>query len=123
MTEELTVVVSHSLGTVVAYSVLGSDPRRLKVPLFVTVGSPLGVRAIRDQLRPLRYPSLVDGWYNAFDTRDVVALYPLDGTNFPVVPSIENNSAVKNHTDNRHGIDGYLDDPAVAKRIIGTLNS
>ena len=122
LTEEPTVVVSHSLGTVVAYSILTSDLRRLQVPLLVTVGSPLGVRAIRDQLRPLHYPS-VEGWYNAFDTRDVVALYPLDGTNFPVVPSIENNSAVKNHTDNRHGIVGYLDDPVVAKRILGALSA
>jgi hypothetical protein len=123
LTEEPTVVVSHSLGTVVAYSILGSDPRRLKVPLFVTVGSPLGVRAIRDQLRPLRFPSIVDGWYNAFDTRDVVALYPLDADNFPVSPSVENNNAVRNQTDNRHGIVGYLNDAAVARRIVNALAS
>jgi len=123
LTDQPTVVVAHSLGTVVAYSVLRSDLRQLRIPVFVTVGSPLGVRAIRDQLRPLRFPSPADAWYNAFDTRDVVALYPLDSTNFPVVPSIENNNGVKNHTDNRHGIVGYLDDPIVAKRIIGSLSS
>ncbi len=44
-------------------------------------------------------------------------LYPLDASNFPVSPAIENNSAVKNHTDNRHGIAGYLDDATAAKRI------
>jgi hypothetical protein len=58
------------------------DTRRLQIPLLITVGSPLGIRAVRDQFRPLRYPP-VDGWYNAFDPRDVVALYPLDGENFP----------------------------------------
>jgi hypothetical protein len=63
----------------------------------------------------------VDGWYNAFDKRDVVALYPLDAANFPVVPAVENNATVKNHTANRHGIDGYLDDANVAKRILDTL--
>lgn len=123
LTDEPTVVVGHSLGTVVAYSVLRSDRRQLRVPLYVTVGSPLGVRAVRDQFRPLRFPSPIDAWYNAFDSRDVVALYPLDATNFPVQPDIENNATVRNHTDNRHGIVGYLDDAAVAGRIVGALAS
>ena len=121
ITEEPTVVVGHSLGTVVSYSILSSDRRRLRVPLYVTVGSPLGVRSVRDQFRPLRSPPPVEAWYNAFDDRDVVALYRLDATNFPVRPSIENYGAVKNHTANRHGIVGYLDDPNVAKRILGAL--
>jgi len=123
MTEEPTVVIGHSLGTVVSYSILRSDRRRLRVPLYVTVGSPLGVRSVRDQFRPLRFPPPVEAWYNAFDDRHVVALYPLDAANFPVQPSIENDGAVKNHTDNRHGIVGYLDDPTVAKRILGALVS
>ena len=122
LTDEPTVVVSHSLGTVVAYNVLRNERRSLKVPLLVTLGSPLGVRAVRDQFRPLKYPPVVAGWYNAFDTRDVVALYPLDDKNFPLQPRIENNSAVNNSTDNRHGIAGYLDNQDVAKRILGALS-
>ena len=121
LTTEPTVVVAHSLGTVVAYSILANDRRDLRVPLFVTVGSPLAVRAVRDQYLPLRSPACVSAWYNAYDTRDVVALYPLDSENFPVTPAIENNFTVKNHTSNRHGIDGYLDDGAVAKNILGAL--
>lgn len=121
LTEQPTVVVGHSLGSVVAYSVLRSDRRTLRVPLLVTVGSPLAVRGVRDQFRPLRSPAPVAAWYNAFDTRDVVALYPLDADNFPVQPSIENNGRVRNSTDNRHGIAGYLNDPDVAKRILDGL--
>ena len=121
LTEQPTLVVGHSLGSVVAYSVLRRETRPIRVPLYVTVGSPLGVRAVRDNYRPLRRPAAIGEWYNAFDTRDVVALYPLDGHNFPVQPAIENNSTVKNHTDNRHGISGYLDDTAVARRIMGKL--
>ena len=116
LTEEPTVVVGHSLGTVVSYSVLREDTRNLNVPLHVTVGSPLGIRPIRNQFRPLRFPAAAD-WYNAFDKRDVVALYPLDANNFPVDPAVENNATVDNHTDNRHGIVGYLDDVNVARRI------
>ena len=98
LTEEPTVIVGHSLGSVVAYSVLRSDRRSLRIPLYLTVGCPLGIRAIRDQFRPLRYPLPVKEWFNAFDTRDIVALHPLDRVNFPVTPEIENYAAVKNST-------------------------
>src|SRR5262249_13915703 len=121
LTEEPTVMVGHSLGSVVAYSVLRSDRRRLRIPLYLTVGCPLGVRPIRDQFRPLRYPLPVKAWFNAFDARDVVALYPLDRANFPVTPEITNYAEVKNSTDNRHGIAGYLDDTQVAKWLLDAL--
>lgn len=123
LTEKPTVVVGHSLGSIVAYNVLRSDRRALQIPLYLTVGSPLGIRAVRDQLRPLRFPQSIKSWYNAFDTRDVIALYPLDQANFPVMPAIENYSLVKNHTDNRHGIVGYLDDPEIAKKLLDALAS
>ena len=121
LTEEPTLVVGHSLGTVVAYSVLRRDTRNLNVPLYVSVGSPLAVRSIRKQFSPIRYPRPLGGWYNAFDTRDTVALYPLDTANFPVDPAIDNYAKVRNPTDNHHGIIGYLDDPDVAKHILDVL--
>lgn len=121
ITEEPTVVVGHSLGSVVAYSVLRYGERELDIPLFVTVGSPLGVRAIRNRFRPLRRPD-IGRWFNAFDDRDVVSLYPLDDENFGVTPAIENYDDVKNHTDNRHGIVGYLDDETVAGQILSELD-
>lgn len=109
------VVVGHSLGTVVAFNVLRAAGR--KVPLYVTVGSPLGIRAIRKTLSPIENPIGNKGWYNAYDSRDVVALYPLDTNNFDVNPTITNNGGVQNWTDNRHGIVGYLDDVDVAKLV------
>lgn len=111
------VVVGHSLGTVVAYSVLSRDSSGVSVPLLVTLGSPLGVRAISKRFRPLRYPEGVADWLNAYDERDVVALRGLDTMSFPVLPPIRNKNDVKNDTDNRHGITGYLKDPAVAAAI------
>lgn len=117
-----TVVVAHSLGTVVAYNVLRNlgQTRGWSVPQFVTVGSPLAVTVIKQrlaQLAPVVFPPCVSHWYNAMDGRDVVSLYPLDATNFGIKPAIENKTNVDNHTENRHGIDGYLDDPDVARRI------
>lgn len=121
--ERPTVVVAHSLGTVVAYNVLRQDDRALRVPLLMTLGSPLAIRAIRDQLLPLSYPAEVSSWYNAYDPRDVVALYPLNEDNFPLVPPVENYAGVKNQTSDRHGISGYLNDRQVAGRLLTAVGA
>jgi hypothetical protein len=117
------VVVAHSLGSVVAYNVLRNERRGLPVPLFVTLGSPLGLNAIRRQFAPLRHPAVVERWLNAFDPRDVVALNPLDAQNFRIDPLVENHAVVDNRTSNRHGIAGYLDDPLVANRLLGVMGA
>jgi hypothetical protein len=121
--DEPTIIVAHSLGTVVAYNLLRREGKsqRWNVPLFVTLGSPLAVSAIRAKLSPHRYPEVVGKWFNAFDERDVVALFPLDAKNFPMNPAIVNKSDVKNLTPNRHGISGYLSDPDVARIIHDAL--
>jgi len=126
------VVVGHSLGSVVAYQVLRREAasRGWKVPLFMTVGSPLGVEEIRTRIRrlsgPVRCPEGVARWENAMDERDVVALYPLTPTQFPLnpaQPAIVNRTDVSNRTANRHGISGYLDDARVAKAIHDALTT
>jgi hypothetical protein len=117
------VVIGHSLGSVVAYNLLRTDRRALKVQAYITVGSPLAIRAVRDQLRPIGFPAPAKAWYNAFDPKDVVALYPLDAANFPVSPAVENYGNVLNATDNRHGIIGYLDDANVAKHVLDALGA
>ncbi|HEU5135736.1 MAG TPA: hypothetical protein VFU13_11375 [Steroidobacteraceae bacterium] len=126
-----TVVVSHSLGTVVAYNLFRREGhlRGWKVPLFITVGSPLGIQEIRKTLKGFattRCPECADAWFNAMDERDVVALYPLKPDRFPldpVNPAIVNKTDVRNRTANRHGIAGYLDDKEVAKRIFDALSA
>ena len=124
-----TIVASHSLGTVVSYNLLRREGklRGWKVPLYVTVGSPLAVTAIRTVLKnfaPIQCPDCVNAWFNAMDDRDIVALYPLDTNSFPLDPdhpAIENKTDVRNRTSNRHGIAGYLDDREVARRIYDAL--
>jgi hypothetical protein len=118
------VVVAHSLGTVVAYSLLKNEGAAAgwQVPLFVTLGSPLGVKAIRQAVAPIEHPACAARWFNAMDERDVVALYPLTDDRFDVDPDIENKTDVRNHTENRHGISGYLDDAEVARRIAQALS-
>ena len=103
-----------------AYNVLMSRPTpfaAVKVPLLVTVGSPLGVNAVQSRLQPHTFPKPVGEWFNAMDPDDVVALYPLGPKHFKTGGTIENYTHVKNWTDNQHGIAGYLDDEKVAKKI------
>lgn len=120
-----TVVVAHSLGTVVAYNLLKREGAAAgwNVPLFVTVGSPLAVTAIKRVLAPIGSPACVGKWFNAMDAVDVVSLYPLDAANFAIDPPIENKTDVKNQTENHHGIVGYLNDGEVAKKIFDALRS
>ena len=121
------VVVSHSLGTVVAYNVLRdqSADTGLKVPLFVTLGSPLAVNTVKRAVtpRPIGHPRCAAHWFNAMDERDVVSLFPLTSKHFDIDPEIENKTDVDNPTENRHGISGYLGDPVVARRIHDALVS
>lgn len=125
MPAEPFVLVAHSLGTIVTYNLLSSRTAGSPaIPLLVTLGSPLGIRAISSRLhRPLAMPTAVDAWFNARDPRDTVALYALDSDHFDITPGIENHSDVDNFTDNRHSIDGYLADPVVARRIHAALSS
>jgi hypothetical protein len=117
------VVVGHSLGSVVGYNLLRREgtSNDWKVPLYITLGSPLAVTAIRKALQPLTSPTCVDGWLNAMDPDDIVALYPLQPPRFGLQPEIENKTDVGNHTANHHGIAGYLDDSVVARRIYEAL--
>jgi len=117
--EEPCVVVAHSLGTVVTYALMRQPDCRAKVKRLITLGSPLGVNAIRKLLMPpaLENPAGVTSWFNAYDPRDVVALRPLDAATWNIRPLITNKGDVDNHTRNRHGIGGYLDDPTVARWI------
>lgn len=73
------VVVSHSMGTMVAYDCLKRVPASATVDALITLGSPLGVDEVQDKYKPEW--SRADGfpgarlgrdWVNIFDRLDVV---------------------------------------------------
>jgi hypothetical protein len=123
ISNEPSIVIAHSLGTIVAYNILSKRSADApEIPLFLTLGSPLGIRAITAQLHsPLANPPGVRRWVNARDPRDVVALHPLDSAHFDILPRIEDFSNVDNFTDNRHSIEGYLADQFVSRCINDAL--
>ena len=111
------VIVSHSLGTIVTYCIL-RQKNNGNVPLFVTLGSPLGINAVKDRIRPpkLAKPVQVLHWLNGVDDRDYVALYArLDGKTF--CSGIENITNIHNRKEDAHLILDYLNDKSIARAI------
>jgi hypothetical protein len=104
------VLVSHSLGTVVARDLLHDDAIRARTRLWVTAGSPLGLEAVQRNLldRGHRHPQV--DWVTAYDTNDVVALgHPLQPSWGSPLQDLE----VENDTD-PHSISRYLAHATVA---------
>jgi hypothetical protein len=124
---EPTLLIGHSLGSVIAYNVLCMRPRHPWLG-FLTVGSPLGITAITKRLpnHDPRIPDLTKRcwsqygeaiWLNAFDRRDVVALNPIIAPFWEPSNLIFNIPNIENQTPNRHGISGYLSDPVLAAAV------
>lgn len=120
LTDEPTIIISHSLGTIVGYKIILENLNKPNLVKHITVGSPLGIKAISSKLGIAENPVKL-GWYNAYDREDIVALHPLDNEYFPTKPSIVNYSGVSNQTDNHHGIIGYLNNASVAKEVAAAI--
>ena len=80
---DTTVVVAHSMGSLVAYEALHRV--EYDIPLLVTIGSPLGLDGIIfPRLDPAAaFPRSVGRWVNAADTDDIVAADPNLADRFP----------------------------------------
>ena len=117
------VLVSHSLGTVISYEVLHRLGHRIEVPLWITLGSPLGMREVQKHVvRPLQVPPGVKRWANFADRRDPVALDPRLANDFTPGEKISDHQ-IKNSYRWRlgwrgaHAALGYLSDPSVQAAV------
>ncbi len=79
------ILISHSMGTIVAYDVLrelgrSQDHKGIRIEHFITMGAPLGLTVVKGNVidadkRKLRTPSCVaNTWVNFSDPEDYVAL-------------------------------------------------
>jgi pimeloyl-ACP methyl ester carboxylesterase len=125
------VVVSHSMGTVIAYDCLKRVSDCPKVDGLITLGSPLGIDEIQDKLRPEwsrddGFPGEKVGgsWINVYDCLDVVCgPDPKFGNDYrrgakSAVEDVE----VSNDGAWRHSATKYYRQPAVRRalrRLIG----
>lgn len=116
LTKEPTVIVAHSLGTIIAYNILQElEASDYDIRGLITLGSPLGVKAVQRQLTDrIRYPKILKGqWNNFFDPLDIVSLHPLSNPDFNVYPKILNYEVV-NDSNNRHSLLHYLSNPKIS---------
>jgi hypothetical protein len=113
------VVVSHSLGTIIAYDVLRERSR--EVPLLVTAGSPLAVQEIEDLVtHPLRVPDGVAAWRNVCDARDLVALDKTIRPEYAPADRVRD-FLVVNDSANHHDITDYLRTPPLHDAVAALL--
>jgi len=126
------VVVAHSQGTMIAYDLLSRlDPSKYEVALFVTIGSPLGMQEVQDQLKSWRNsthklprPACVKRWVNVADKFDPVAIDPDISNDFS--GEIENEDGFGLNPDSPwhpHSSSGYLSTRWVRKPVIETVGS
>ncbi|MBT2450812.1 hypothetical protein J7F03_27815 [Streptomyces sp. ISL-43] len=118
------VVVAHSLGTVVAMEALHEFTG--EVPLFVTLGSPISMRAaVWPHLRPRppATPAGVRSWLNFWDRDDLIAVRPR--LEADVAPNAAGVVPVSRRVDSDgvwvHPAQKYLAQPAVAGPIAAAL--
>ena len=112
------VVVAHSLGSIITWSALTgryAAGRGREVPLLVTMGCPLPVRAVREALQadgPLVFPPGVRRWVNVRDRLDLVGLRDITPESFPLPagsPAVEN-LVVDNRAPGNHAASALLED-------------
>lgn len=131
------VVIAHSQGSIIAYDVLSNwqnDPSLppIDVKLFVTIGSPLGIQEVQDQLKTLTRqkklatPPAVRRWLNFADKDDIVALdeklasdYAANKANVKAEDFEVENPVKKNP----HSGIGYLTRPALRDAVRDTVHS
>ena len=121
------VVVSHSMGTMIAYDCLKHVTGCCKVDALVTLGTPLGVSEVQDGFgkswkKATAYPAStlgVDRWVNFFDKLDVVcaASPKLAGDYRNEDSKVITDEKITNVGRWRHAVREYLARDEVRKRL------
>ena len=124
--DEPTLLVSHSLGTVVSYKLLADDPKvkdRI-VPLFVTLGSPLGIGMMKSILPPrnsIPEPP-IGAWVNGYRRDDFVTLGRAVDKSTIGFDGITNIADGLIEESDKHSVKAYLKSPPIAARIHDALH-
>jgi hypothetical protein len=129
-------LISHSMGSIIAFDVLSFLTPHINIDTLVTIGSPLGfplvISRIADEQKKMTGsvkhlstpPSVVRGWYNYSDILDKVAFnYKLSESFKPNSHGISPtdilvvNNYMSNGTPNPHKSFGYLRTPEFSELL------
>jgi hypothetical protein len=125
------VVVGHSLGSVIAYDVLQNVDGAPQVDGLLTLGSPLGLDEVQDQLKPgwsrwNGFPSLrvTGGWTNVYDRLDPVCGFdPVLANDFRRDGAAEvSDISEPNWGSWRHSVGKYLRGVQLRKALVELLD-
>lgn len=116
--KDKTVIVSHSLGTVISYFMIDEMLKHYDVQALFTLGAPLGTRYLADyNPKRERFPENIRKWFNCYDKRDFVSL------NAPIIKErigfdgVSNSTEFDTSEEDRHSIVSYLSHKNLAKNI------
>lgn len=120
------VVVSHSMGTVIAYDCLKRVADCVPVDGLITIGSPLGIDEVQDRLQPgwsqrdgFPHEKVGLGWVNLFDRLDPVCGFDPKLANDFRKSGAETiqDIAVQNDGTWRHSATKYLRQPSFCSAL------
>jgi hypothetical protein len=123
------IVVSHSMGTIIAYDCMKHEPGCAKIDGLMTTGSPLGIDEVQDFFpnwdsnNGYPFEKLTRRWVNIFDRLDVVADADPELANdyqksgIPYIDDIEE----ANWGTWRHSISKYLQGEKLRKNLADML--
>lgn len=118
------IILAHSLGTVVSYRLLTQvAPTGFTAPLYVTMGSPLGIEIVKKRIRRLAaFPKPTIGkWINAVCQDDFVTLNKSLEARQLGYDGVVNDRDVPSDIPDKHSIGPYLRAPGVAQAIHDAL--
>lgn len=113
------IVIGHSLGSVVSLALLSRLPDEVEVPLYLTIGSPLGlsvfVKAMRTEAKEHFPYARIGSWVNVYGARDAVTGFRGVSAAYP--------QALDQRIDigAEHGAASYMDSPVVASLVADAL--
>lgn len=118
------VVIAHSQGTVITYDLLKRVADTMPVDTVITLGSPLGLSEIQDQMKPEYsskdgYAAKATRWFNFSDRLDpVCGPDPRIANDYRKAGSLVIADGIVNNTGwFRHPVDKYLRQPTVQKAV------
>ena len=117
-----TVVIGHSLGTIVSYVLMRSLGETPGFPLYLTIGSPLGIKIVRKRVgMPYITPPPLGTWINGSDREDFVALHPALTAETFGPAAVRNIVDLDNGHADAHAAENYLAQPVIANAIFDAL--